>query len=218
MVDLSEFSFMLIDLDYKIKDTDNSPTIRLFGKTKNESVIITVNDFLPYFFITYKKGIEEFIEKDPIVRKWKLRIEEIKKKRYFGGEELRLIKLSGSHPEQTPTVRTRFKDAGYEIHEADIPFVKRFLLDLGIRGLNILTVNSPNIKKEKNVVFANASYKQIKPASKEVVISADYFYKLKIMAFDIEIDHLQETIQHILSSKSKRIVAISTVWGTNQFD
>ena len=218
MVDFSEFSFMLIDLDYKIKDTDNSPTIRLFGKTKKETVIVTIKDFLPYFYITHKKGIEDFIEKNPIVRKWKLRIEETRKKRYFGGEELKLIKLSGSHPEQTPTVRTHFEDAGYEIHEADIPFVKRFLLDLGIRGLNVLTVNSSNIKKEKNTVYINASYKQIKPASKEVVSSADHFYKLKIMAFDIEIDHLQETIQHILSSKSKRIVAISTVWGTNQFD
>jgi len=123
MVDFSEFSFMLIDLDYKVKDTDNSPTIRLFGKTKKETVIVTIKDFLPYFYITHKKGIEDFIEKDPVVRKWKLRIEETKKKRYFGGEELKLIKLSGSHPEQTPTVRTRFVDAGYEIHEADIPFV-----------------------------------------------------------------------------------------------
>jgi DNA polymerase I len=218
MVDLSQFSFMLIDLDYKIKDTDKAPTIRLFGKTEKEKVIVVIKDFLPYFLVTHEKGIEDFIEKDPIIKKWKRRIEETKKKRYFGGEELKLIKLSGSHPEQTPAVRTRFKEAGYEIHEADIPFIKRFLLDLGLRGLNVLTVNSTNIKKEKNTVFIDASYKQIKPISKEVVSSADYFYKLKIMAFDIEIDHQQETIQQLLSSKSKRIVAISSVWGTNQFD
>ncbi|MBY8995258.1 MAG: hypothetical protein KGD59_11960 [Candidatus Heimdallarchaeota archaeon] len=218
MADLSEFSFMLIDIDYKIKDTDNTPTIRLFGKTQTERIFVTIRDFLPYFYITQKKGIMEFIEKDPIVKKWKQRVEETKKKRYFGGEELNLIKLSGSHPEQTPVVRTCFEEAGYEIHEADIPFVKRFLLDLGLRGLNIINVESANMRKEKDIVFIEASYKQLKPISKTRVSSADHFYKLKIMAFDIEIDHQKETIQQILSSKSKRIVAISTVWGTNQFE
>ncbi|NHJ31979.1 MAG: hypothetical protein FK732_03865 [Asgard group archaeon] len=218
MADLSEFSFMLIDIDYKIRETDTSPTIRLFGKTKKEEVIVIIKDFLPYFYISHKKGIMDFIDKDPIVKKWKQGIEETRMKRYFGGEELKLIKLLGSHPEQTPKVRTRFEEAGYEIHEADIPFVKRFLLDLGLRGLNVLTIKDADIRKEKNTVFVEANYNQIEPISKEIVGSADYFYKTKIMAFDIEIDHQQETIQQLMISKAKRIVAISAVWGTNQFD
>ncbi len=218
MTDLSEFSFMLIDLDYKISDTDKSPTIRLFGKTEQENVIVTITDFLPYFYISHKPGIMTFIEKDSTIRNWTQAFEESKKKRYFGGQELRLIKLYGSHPEQTPTIRTRFEDAGYEIHEADIPFVKRFLLDSGLRGLNVLTVKPSAIRREKNYVLIEASYKKIKPISKEIISSADYFYKLKIMTFDIEIDHQDETMQQLLSDKTKRIVSISAVWGTNQFD
>ena len=61
------YTFLLTDLDYKIKTADISPTIRLFGKTKEKSVQISITDFYPYFYVAQKKGLEDFIEENDIV-------------------------------------------------------------------------------------------------------------------------------------------------------
>ncbi|NHJ04703.1 MAG: hypothetical protein EAX90_07765 [Candidatus Heimdallarchaeota archaeon] len=211
-----ELTFMLIDIDYKINVNDNAPTIRLFGKTKTENILIHISDFLPYFYITKKKGLESFIENNKLVKNWLQKQEACKKKRYFGGEELNLIQLFGSHPEQTPAIRAEFQNAGFEVHEADIPFVKRFLIDLNIRCLNIIKVKPLSYIKKGKDVFITTLSGDINPISKEIISSADYFYKLKIMAFDIEVDHETETIQQLTTETKKRITAISYVFGTNQ--
>jgi DNA polymerase I len=218
MTHQQDLLFMLIDLDYKIKETDESPTIRLFGKTEEELVLITIKDFLPYFYVTWTKKIDSFIEQNTIVSKWKKKIEKIVKKRYFGGEELTLLKIYGSHPEDTPKIREQFEQNGFEIHEADIPFVKRFLLDVEIGGLNILKAKNITYQKKKKIITANISYKDIFQVPKEEIGSADYFFKLKLMAFDIEVDHQTETMQQLLLEKEKRIVAISCAFGTNQYE
>ncbi|NHJ46234.1 MAG: hypothetical protein FK733_00465 [Asgard group archaeon] len=218
MIQQNELLFMLIDLDYKIKAEDNSPTLRLFGKTKDKNVVLTIKDFLPYFYVTFKDNIESFIESNSQIVKWKTKTEIVSLKRYFGGEKVKLLKISGSHPEQTPEIRKQFEKAGYEIHEADIPFVKRFLLDVGVGGLNVISAKIQNMNITQNEISAEASYKDLNLTTKEHIGSADYFYKLKIMAFDIEIDHQEETIQQILLDKAKRITAISCVWGTTQYD
>ena len=115
----NEFHFMLIDIDYQINEADIAPTIRLFGKTKNENVLILIKDFLPYFYITKKKGLSNFIEENSVVKKWTRLTKETTLKRYFGGEKVELLQLFGSHPEQTSDIRKEFVAAGYEVHEAD---------------------------------------------------------------------------------------------------
>jgi len=213
-----ENTFLLTDLDYKIKETDTSPTIRLFGKTREKSVQVRITDFYPYFYVTKKKGLYEFIEKNDRLKNWLHKTEEAKGKRYFGGEELKLVKVFGTHPEQTPTIRQIFINAGYEIHEADIPFLKRFLLDLKIRSLNVINVKCQNCVEKEDTISADASYLDINSVSIIESSSTDYFYKLKIMAFDIEVDHQTETIQQLIGYKNKRVTAISYVWGQMQND
>ncbi|MHA1306189.1 MAG: 3'-5' exonuclease, partial [Candidatus Heimdallarchaeota archaeon] len=211
-------TFLLTDLDYKIKRTDTSPTIRLFGKTKEKSVLISITDFFPYFYITQKTGLEDFIKKNNTVQKWFHKFEKTKAKRYFGGEELQLLKIYGSHPEQTPTIRQLFVNAGFEIHEADMPFLKRFLLDLNIRSLNVLDVKCTNCIEDDEAITADTSFLDVSHSSTKEAETADHFYKLKIMAFDIEVDHENETIQQLIGPKNKRITAISYVWGQTQND
>ncbi|NHJ39902.1 MAG: hypothetical protein FK731_07700 [Asgard group archaeon] len=217
MANQQELLFMLIDLDYKIKETDDSPSIRLYGKTKENIVILTIRDFLPYFYITWTKKIEFFIEQNEIISKWITKKEKVTRKKYFGGEEVSLLKIYGTHPEQTPKIREQFEKNDYEVHEADIPFVKRFLLDIGIRGLNVITAKVNNYHKNEKIITAEASFKDLILTPKDKIGSADYYYKLKIMAFDIEVDHQDETMQQLLQDKSKRIVAISCAFGTTQY-
>ncbi|HUT80508.1 MAG TPA: DNA-directed DNA polymerase [Candidatus Bathyarchaeia archaeon] len=212
-----KINFMLIDLDYKIEEIDESPTIRLFGKTEKELVMVILKDFLPYFYVTKKKDLMNFITNDSIINTWVKRIEETIRKKYFGGEELKLIKVYGSNPRETPKIRQRLEKAGYEVHEADIPFVKRFLLDTKLRGLNVLSVISEKIIKQDNKLIIEASYQNVTINPKDSAYSAEHFYKIKQLAFDIEVDHQTETIQQLLEEKNKRITAISYVWGTSQF-
>lgn len=216
MSDEVTYTFQLTDLDYKIKANDTSPTIRLFGKTTEKIVQIRITDFYPYFYVTQKKGLEEFIEDNNAVKKWLHKFEKTTAKRYFGGEELQLLKIYGTRPEQTPTVRQLFVNAGFEIHEADIPFLKRFLLDLKIRSLNVLDVKCSNAVETEKTIMADASFSDIKHTTAKDAEIADHFYKLKILAFDIEVDHQDETIQQLIGPKNKRITAISYVWGQTQ--
>ena len=65
----AEFNFMLIDIDYKIDTNASSPTVRLFGKTKNENILVKVTNFHPYFYLTKKAGLDKFIQNDSIVHK-----------------------------------------------------------------------------------------------------------------------------------------------------
>ncbi len=217
MASSKKVDFMLIDLDYKIEDTDESPTIRLFGKTETGIVMVLVKDFLPYFYITRKKELMNFLSNDSLIVSWVKKIDECSKKRYFGGEELKLIRVYGSNPRETPKIRKRLEKAGFEVHEADIPFVKRFLLDTKLRGLNVLSVISDKITKQDNQFLIEASYNDITINPDASANSAEHFYKLKQLAFDIEVDHQTETIQQLLEGKNKRITAISYVWGTSQF-
>ncbi len=215
MSENAEYNFMLIDIDYKISKSASAPTVRLFGKTEKENILVKVTDFYPYFYITEKTGLDKFIETDPIVRKWVNRLETATMKRYFGGEQIQLIQLFGSHPEQTPTIRQRFLQAGFEIHEADIPFVKRVLLDLNIRCLNVLKVKATTTQLVDNDIIIEAKCEDIQPVHKSTISSPDYFYKLKLMAFDIEVDHQTETIQQLITETGKRITVISYALGSN---
>ncbi|MBN1330811.1 MAG: ribonuclease H-like domain-containing protein [Candidatus Heimdallarchaeota archaeon] len=214
---VEKVDFMLIDIDYKMDETDESPTIRLFGKSENNVIIVLVKDFLPYFYITKKKLLQDFLANDSFICSWVKKIEETNKKKYFGGEELRLIKIFGSNPRDTSKIKQKLEKAGYDVHEADIPFVKRFLLDTRLRGLNILSVIPDNITRQGNQLHIEACYQNITINSQHCGNSAEHFYKLKQLAFDIEVDHQTETIQQLLAEKNKRITAISYVWGTNQF-
>ncbi len=214
----AEFNFMLIDIDYKIDTNASSPTVRLFGKTKKENILVKVTNFHPYFYLTKKAGLDKFIQNDSIVHKWVIRKEEVSMKRYFGGEQIQLVQLFGTHPEQTPTIRQRFLQAGFEIHEADIPFVKRVLLDLNIRCLNIVKVKATTIQLKDKDIIIEAKCENIQPALNEIISSPDYFYKLKIMAFDIEVDHQTETIQQLITETRKRITVISYALGNDSLE
>lgn len=214
----AEFNFILIDIDYKISNTALAPIVRLFGKTKKENILVKVTDFHPYFYITKKTGLETFIENDSIVHKWIVRKEDVTMKKYFGGEQIQLIQLFGTHPEQTPTIRQRFLEAGFEVHEADIPFVKRVLLDLKIGCLNVLKVKATTCKLKDKDLIIEAKCKDIQPVKKDTISSLDYFYELKIMAFDIEVDHQTETIQQLITETRKRITVISYALGNNSRD
>ncbi|MBD3190103.1 MAG: hypothetical protein GF308_05645 [Candidatus Heimdallarchaeota archaeon] len=214
MEKVKEITFMLTDLDYKIQENDESPTIRLIGKRNGNQILVYIRDFFPYFYITKTKGLISFLENDPVIKRWKKGIEETIARDYFGGHPLNLVKLSVSHPEKIPLIRAHLLKNNFEIHEADIPFLKRFLIDCNIKCLNVISIKPFSVQQKGNQMILGANYKDIKTGLISETTSQEEFYKLKIMAFDIEIDHQGETIQQIMEKKINKIIAISIVWGT----
>ena len=128
---------------------------------------------------------------------------------YFGGNTINLLQLVGVNPAKVPKIIENIS-VGLVCYEYDIPFVKRFLIDTGLRSLQIIRVKIP---KESSVSSGplEVSYKDVSPAPIDV---ERFPYKCCYMAFDIEVAAENESVHQLLIAGSKRIIAISVCWGT----
>lgn len=161
-----ELSFQLIDCDYVL--VDNSPIIRLFGKTKEGKTVCAFHrDFNPYFYILPKSDKwEDAIKllKDrfgTII----LKIEEVQKflpMGYHKNKE-KFLKITLKDPSQVANIREEIRSNHniQDVYEADILFKYRFMLDHDISAMrwikitgevaNTHTVNSDIVVTAKTI-------------------------------------------------------------------
>lgn len=210
----TSIDFILIDSDYEIhiQDGVRKPFLRLWGRSNGKRVEVRVSDFLPYF---YAEAGEEQIRKILTkgidhARDWLVQTSSHEKRIFFGGFSRTVTKLVGNIPYRVPEIKKIIQDAGIEVHEADIPFTRRFLIDRNLRALHPITVTGTIVEQENDSIIVEASYENI---SEKTEISSNY--QPYLLAFDIEVDYKQgETIHELLLEKKRRITAISMAWGT----
>ena len=210
----TSFEFVLLDADYEIQIQDGieKPLLRLWGRYNSKRVEVRVVGYLPYF---YAEAGEETIKRiliggsDPI-KNWLLQATHCKKRTYFGGSPRIVTKLIGNVPYRVPEVRNLIQQAGIEVHEADIPFTRRFLIDRGLRALHPITATGKVIKQEKDELVIETLYTNLCQDPEAV-----NDYQPSLLAFDIEVDYEEgETIHELLLDKKRRVTAISFAWGT----
>jgi DNA polymerase I len=177
--------FQLLDCDYMM--INNSPVIRLFGKTRDEKTVCAFyNKFKPYFFILPKDGQSEKTAAE-LKNNFAvdiLNIEEVDKISSLGYHEKpdRMLKITLKDPSRTPAIREFIRTKNYvqEVFEADILFKYRFMADFNINGMKWLratgTPASTNtVKVDRSITaesFENLDYPDNAP--------------LKYMGIDIE--------------------------------
>ncbi|MFX0208599.1 MAG: 3'-5' exonuclease, partial [Candidatus Hodarchaeota archaeon] len=210
----TSIDFVLLDADYEIyvHEGIKKPLLRLWGRSNSKRVEIRVAGFLPYF---YAEASEEQIKKILMKRgeqtkDWLIKTSRCKKRIFFGGSTRLVTQLIGNIPYRVPEIKQLLQQASIDVHEADIPFTRRFLIDRKIRALHPVTVVGTIIKEENDTLIVEAPFENISQKSE-----GSSEYQPSILAFDIEVDyHKDETIHELLVEKKRRITAISMAWGT----
>ena len=73
------------------------------------------------------------IKKEQLLDNWFRSYEVLSRLKYYRRQKTRVLKLTGKRPWEVPQVRRALIKLGLSVFEADIPFVKRFLIDNDIR-------------------------------------------------------------------------------------
>lgn len=140
-----KLEFQLLDCDYII--LENSPVVRLFGKTKDgKSICAFYKGHYPYFYIAPKKHFEESIE--GIIKKkftgLVVKLEQVHKYKPIGyqNEKSTLLKITLNDPSRVPEVRDTLQREKLVdgIYEADILFKYRFMSDKSLSGFKWIQV------------------------------------------------------------------------------
>src|SRR3989338_11651172 len=135
-----KIQFFPLDATYRVQD--GKAVINIFGRTtEGKQICILDNNFEPYFYVIPKDNVNigEKLEKIRIENNNELsfvtRTETVIKK--FLGKEVFALKVYTNLPSSVPVVKEAVQ--GWEtissIHEYDIPFVRRYLIDKNITPL-----------------------------------------------------------------------------------
>lgn len=180
---MTKIQFHPLDITYKVED--EKPVIYIFGRTTGgEQICVIDKNFLPYFWVMAEDN-KTFAEK---VRKLEVEIKqgvakvldaEVVKKKYLG-RDVDAVKVTVNMPPAVPALREVIKkwDFVKSVNEADILFVRRYLIDKGITPLTVVEAEGEltNIRS-KVPVFKASSVSQF---------SDDSIKESKIVAVDIE--------------------------------
>ncbi|MFX1465134.1 MAG: DNA polymerase domain-containing protein [Promethearchaeota archaeon] len=213
-METKDFDLYMTDIDY-VKAEDK-PIVRIFGRTsEGVPILLQIDDFLPYIFIPLekKKQFDKCVQENQLLKEWLISTEKLTKIKYDGGEAVELQKLVGKRPWEVPKIRELLEKNNIEHFESDIPFVKRFLIDTSLRGLNVIHIDSA-IKDQEQAggYILRSQTKHIHPSDTDLL----RFRKLTYLALDIEVDDRNIVEIDELKEKNRRIIAISICWGTNQ--
>lgn len=153
-------TFQLFDCDYI--SLNNTPIVRLFGKTKdNKTVCAFFEGYKPYFYVLPKSGFEEAI-RDFLIEKFKSEVIDIEWVEKFlpinfQTSKIKMLKVTLNDPSKIPSVRDSLLEKGFveKIFEADILFKYRFMADYNISGMkwykvtgDFSTTNTVNVDKK----------------------------------------------------------------------
>jgi len=179
-----KLQFYPIDITYKV--IANKPSILLFGRTtKGEQICVLDDSFLPYFWAITEKGEEEQLASK--IKKTRIDYKgniisvlktEIEKKKYLG-KDVTAVKIYTQYPRNISTLRSKIKEIPgvNEVLEADIPFIRRYLIDKEITPLTLTTVEGENFPLKSRVPVMKAQ-----TITQEETTLKDP----RILAFDIE--------------------------------
>ncbi len=186
--------FFPIDVDY-VTSPSGRGIIRIFGRTLDEKRVCIFDDsFEPYFYVLPRKteDIRMLIEKLMALKvrdnerlAYVTRAEPIKK--MLSGKEVDAVKVYVNHPKDVAVLRDEvreFKEVA-ERFEADIPFVRRYLIDKNLIPLISCAAEGEEIEEN---VLADITLK-----ARLVEQKGDIFIKNpRILAFDIEVSSKQK--------------------------
>src|SRR3989338_1024198 len=178
--------FYPVEITYKI--VNNKAIIYLFGRTaNNEQVCVVDNNFEPYFYVKPKdeEDTESLIKKLMGIRAEQrgniaqaTNAEIIDKK--LLGKPITLIKTTADLPPNVPALRNAVKALKEveNVYEADIPFVRRYLIDKGITPMTLTEAEGEFVNIKSRVPVLSAE--KIKSISEKNIEEP------KIIAIDIE--------------------------------
>jgi DNA polymerase, archaea type len=166
-------------------DENENVFLELFGKTRDKkSITILCFDYKAYFYIVDpNESVEKVLKKDEDVLSFD------PDRLYYKGDYHAVLKVTVRFPWKIPEYRNSWKNAGYHVLAADIPFHHRFIYDMDMGSC--IRVTGEDI--EKNY----ATDLIIKMTGSENIESFDP--GLKILSFDIENSVEHEFIYTICS-------------------
>lgn len=180
---MPNFQFYLLDITYKV--VAGKPVIYLFGKTTEGQQICVLDDsFVPYFYVIPKAGADikdklMSISAEKDNESYHItKVEPLKMK--YVEKEVDALKVFANLPKAVPALKDIIYDwdSVQSVHEYDIRFVRRYLIDRGITPLTLLSA-------EGNAVPEKMKIPVIK-AEKIEQVSDDTIKNPRILAFDIE--------------------------------
>jgi DNA polymerase-2 len=146
---------------------DDKAFVYLFGRLENGDSFLTINLTRPYFFIR-EKDLEKL---GKIKTTIKYDTENSKLQSFYSEP---VVKVILDVPRDVPALRDMMKREDILTYEADIRFVSRYLMDLGIKG-------SMEIKGDyKKGEFVNRIYENPE------LSSCNFVPKLRTLSIDIE--------------------------------
>lgn len=160
----------LLDIDYET--VDGRAVVKMFFKGEEGSFTAIDDSFVPYFYVLFEGDSGRIIrELERIERVVEVREEE---KGYLGSK-LRVLRVNVSHPQDVPKIRGAVKRVKgvVAIHEHDILFVRRYLMDKDLRPLSWVEV-------EGELTDGTLRVKGFSPARGGA-------WRLRVLAFDTEV-------------------------------
>ncbi|MHA1169554.1 MAG: DNA polymerase domain-containing protein, partial [Candidatus Hodarchaeales archaeon] len=208
--------FLVLDADYTRAGSDftGSAVIRLFGRLKGsrKRIIVQIRDFHPYFFgKSTLEELERIVGENRDLADWIISIKREKKRRYYKGLSVELLRVTGRTPWVVPRVSAMAFPQS-PVYEDDIPFIKRFFIDTRLRCFHHASLSKYiEISRSDGQIVVECSYRDISYSGEDKKTVS----QLSFMSFDIEIDEMGEALQDLMEKKSKRVLAISGAVGTN---
>ncbi|MFH2027907.1 MAG: DNA polymerase II [Nanoarchaeota archaeon] len=148
--------------------------VMLFGKLENGESFVTINDFMPYFWI--KRKDKERCEQ--IIKEMGVSIT-INNEDYIDFDDDKVSKVIVNIPREVPELRKIFLDKNIACYEADVRFSYRFMMDHNIKGSLDIEGNfrKPSAEDKLTVdrIYENAEVK-----------GTEYWPKLDVLSIDIE--------------------------------
>ena len=178
-----KIKFFPLDAVYKI--VDGKAVINLYGTTSDGRPICILDDnFEPYFYIIPKDGInisEKLLKiriENDSETSYVIKAETMVKK--FLGREVFLIKAYTNIPSAVPIIVEAIKkwEIISSVHEFDIPFVRRYLIDKDITPLTSYQATGDFVNQKSRVLVFKAE--------KIEQEGTDTLHSPRVLAFDIE--------------------------------
>ncbi len=167
----------MLDATYKVT---TKAVIYLFGRTEDGKRIIVKDNFEPYFWVLAMPGQDPTpaLEQLTLAKGKVVRVERVKKK--LNEHEIDALKVFVDLPQNVPSLREACRKLPEvrDVLEADILFVRRYLIDKGLTPFTLIEADcEPTTESARAEVFEATEVRQV---------SDETLAKPKIIALDIE--------------------------------
>lgn len=180
---MAQIKCYVLDIDYKV--VGDKPVIYLYGRTPaGQQICLVDKTFMPYFIVVAK-------DKAAVIRKLKnLKVEknnveyavvDVKEtKKNYLGKPVAVLEVYVNIPRGVPMIseEVRHWEDVSSVHEYDILFVRRYLLDKNITPVTLVTAEGETINEKSKVPVFEISHIE---NTKE-----DTLREPRVLAVDIE--------------------------------